>query len=132
MSKIGDFEQRLISNGMTDRDLEEYAKLLVRVRDKRQHCYTTAVKFPPERIEQAVKLIKFGLESFEGDGWYSNYASYRSMGQIYKQAGNYQKAYESYLSAMNTLDETRGSYEIQLSGCLMWMKLHMDSFEYSE
>ena len=46
MSKIGDFEQRLISGGMTDRDLEEYAKLLVRVRDKRQHCYTTAVKFP--------------------------------------------------------------------------------------
>ena len=35
MSKIGDFEQRLISDGMTDRDLEEYAKLLVRVRDKR-------------------------------------------------------------------------------------------------
>ena len=31
MSKIGDFEQRLISDGMTDRDLEEYAKLLVRV-----------------------------------------------------------------------------------------------------
>lgn len=68
MSKIGDFEQRLISDGMTDRDLEEYAKLLVRVRDKRQHCYTTAVKFPPERSEQAVKLIKFGLESFEDDG----------------------------------------------------------------
>ena len=132
MSKIGDFEQRLISDWMTDRDLEEYAKLLVRVRDKRQHCYTTAVKFPPERSEQAVKLIKFGLESFEDDGWYSNYASYRSMGQIYKQAGNYQKAYESYLSAINTLDETRGSYEIQLSGCLMWMKLHVDSFEYSE
>lgn len=66
MSKIGDFEQRLISDGMTDRDLEEYAKLLVRVRDKRQHCYTTAVKFPPERIEQAVKLIKLGLESIRG------------------------------------------------------------------
>ncbi len=135
MSMIGDFEQGLISSGMREGDLDEYAKLLNRVRSgflKRQHCYTTAVRFPSERAEQAVKLIEFGLESFEDDGWYSNYASYRSMGQIYERAGNYRKAYESYLSAMNALGEVRDSYEIQMSSCLMWMKLHIDSFKYSE
>ena len=67
MSKIDEFEDKLIKQGMTDDDFEEYKKLLKRVRGnfgKRQHCYTTAIQFPPKHANQAIKLIKYGLEEF--------------------------------------------------------------------
>ena len=79
MSKIDEFEQQIIKNGFTEEDLKEYEKLLKRVRDnflKRQHCYSTAIQFPVEHTEQAVLLIKYGLENFEDDGWFSTYTSY--------------------------------------------------------
>ena len=68
MSKIDEFEQQIIKNGFTEEDLKEYAKLLRQVRgnfSKRQHCYSTAIQFPVEHTEQAVLLIKYGLENFE-------------------------------------------------------------------
>ena len=51
MSKIDEFEQKIIKHGMTDEDFLEYGKLLKRVRGnllKRQHCYTTAIQFSDE------------------------------------------------------------------------------------
>ena len=64
MSKIDEFEQKIMTHGMTAEDFVEYEKLLKRVRDnflKRQHCYTTAIQFPPEYAEQAVRLIQYGV-----------------------------------------------------------------------
>ena len=90
MSKIDEFEQKIIKHGMTDEDFLEYGKLLKRVRGnllKRQHCYTTAIQFSDEYAEQAVKLIQYGLENFE-DGWFSTYTSYLYIGHIYKQFRN--------------------------------------------
>ena len=55
MSKIDEFEQKIIKHGMTDEDFLEYGKLLKRVRGnllKRQHCYTTAIQFSDEYAEQ--------------------------------------------------------------------------------
>ena len=94
MSKIDEFEQKIIKHGMTDEDFLEYGKLLKRVRGnllKRQHCYTTAIQFSDEYAEQAVKLIQYGLENFE-DGWFSTYTSYLYIGHIYEKARN--SAYE--------------------------------------
>ena len=54
MSKIDEFEQKIIKTGFTEEDLKEYEKLLTRVRDnflKRQHCYSTAMQFPVEHTE---------------------------------------------------------------------------------
>ena len=48
MGKIDEFEEKIIKQGMSDEDFEEYKKLLKRVRGnfgKRQHCYTTAIQF---------------------------------------------------------------------------------------
>ena len=82
MGKIDDFEKKLINQGMTDEDFVEYEKLLKRVRgnfSKRQHCYTTAIQFPRQYAEQAVKLIQYSLENFE-DGWFTTYTSYLHIG----------------------------------------------------
>ena len=68
MSKIDEFERKIIKQGMTDEDFAEYQKLLKRVRGnflKRQHCYTTAIQFPTKYADQAIKLIRYGLENFE-------------------------------------------------------------------
>ena len=133
MGKIDEFEQKLIKQGMTQEDFAEYEKMLKRVPGnflKRQHCYTTAVQFPKKYAEQAIKLIHFGLDSFE-DGWFSTYTSYLFMGNIYKENSNYSKAYESYLLAKEALGRDHPDYVKEVSKDLMWMKLHMDSFEYS-
>lgn len=133
MGKIDDFEQKLINQGMTDEDFIEYEKLLKRVRGnflKRQHCYTTAIQFPRQYAEQAVKLIQYGLDSFEDD-WFTTYTSYLHMGHIYEGIGNYQKAFDAYLLAKESLGLDHPEYVGALSKDLMWMKLHVDSFKYS-
>ena len=134
MSKIDEFEQRIIKEGMTDEDFLEYGKLLKRVHDnflKRQHCYSTAIQFSPEHADQAIKLIQYGLENFD-DSWFSTYTSYLFMGQIYEKTNNYKKAFDSYLLAKNTLGEDNFEYERILSVDLLWMKLHIDCFCYSQ
>lgn len=133
MGKIDDFEQKLIKQGMTDEDFLEYEKLLKRVRgnfSKRQHCYSTAIQFPRQYAEQAVKLIQYGLENFE-DNWFTTYTSYLHIGHIYERASNYQKAFEAYLLAKEALGLDHPEYVKELSKDLMWMKLHVDSFRYS-
>lgn len=133
MGKIDDFEQKLITQGMTDEDFVEYEKLLRRVRGdflKRQHCYTTAIRLPVCYAGQALKLIQYGLEKFEG-GWFSAYTSYLYMGHIYERISDYQKAFESYVSAKEVLGSGHPEYVAELSKDLMWMKLHSDRFRYS-
>ena len=133
MGKIDDFEQKLITHGITDEDFIEYENLLKRVRGnfaKRQHCYTTAIQFPRQYAEQAVKLIQYGLETFE-DGWFTTYTSYLHIGHIYEGIGKYQKAFDAYLLAKGALGDDHPEYMKELSKELMWMKLHVDSFQYS-
>ena len=133
MGKIDEFEQKIIKQGMTDADFVEYEKLLKRVRgnfSKRQHCYTTAIQFPRQYAEQAVKLIQYGLEKYEDD-WFSTYTSYLHMGHIYEGISNYQKAFDSYLLAREALGQDHPGYVEELSKDLLWMKLHVDSFKYS-
>ena len=134
MGKIDEFEQRIVQQGMTDDDFAEYEKLLKRVRgnfSKRQHCYTTAIQFPGQYAEQAIKLIQYGLDTFEDD-WFSTYTSYLHMGHIYEGISNYQKAFDAYLLAKDVLGSDHPKYVEELSKDLMWMKLHVDSFRYSE
>ena len=134
MGKIDEFEQRIIQRGMTEEDFTEYEKLLKRVRgnfSKRQHCYTTAIQLPPQYAEQAIKLIEYGLGAFE-DGWFSTYSSYLYMGHIYERERDYHRALEAYLLAKIALGSDHPGYVAELSKDLMWMKLHIDSFRYSE
>lgn len=133
MSKINEFEQKIIKQGMTDEDFLEYEKLLKRVRGnflKRQHCYNTAIQFSNEHAEQAIKLIQYGLDNFEDD-WFSTYTSYLYIGHIYEKARNYWKAYDFFLLAKDALGLNHEEYVKELSKDLLWMKLHIDSFCYS-
>ena len=134
MTKIAEFEQKLITGGMTEDDLSEFSRLLRRVPDgflKRQHCYTTAIQFPCERAEQAVRLITYGLENVD-DGWFSTYESYQYIGLVYQRAGRYLEAYQNFLLAKDVLSDAHSeNYLPFLSQYLMWMRLHIDSFQYS-
>lgn len=133
MSKIDELEKKMITQGMSDEDFAEYQKMLKRVRgnfSKRQHCYTTAIQFPPQYSDQAVKLIRYGLESFEDD-WFSTYTSYLYVGKIHEKVSNYKDSFTSYQMAEKVLGTDHPEYMKELSKELMWMKLHLDSFRYS-
>lgn len=133
MGKIDEFEQKIIKQGMNDEDFAEYEKLLKRVRgnfSKRQHCYTTAIQLPQQYAKQAIKLILYGLDNFEDD-WFSTYTSYLYMGHIYEGISDYPKAFNAYLLAKEALGLDHPQYVEELSKDLMWMKLHVDSFQYS-
>ena len=133
MSKIDEFERKIIKQGMTDEDFADYQKLLKRVRGnflKRQHCYTTAIQFPTKYADQAIKLIRYGLENFE-DGWFSTYTSYLYIGHMYEKTSDFQNAFASYQMAKESLGTDHPEYVKEISKDLMWMKLHMDSFCYT-
>ena len=133
MSKIDEFEPKIIKQGMTDEDFAEYKKMLNRVRGnflKRQHCYTTAIQFPTKYADQAIKLIRYGLENFE-DGWFSTYTSYLYIGHIYEKTSDFKNAFASYQTAKESLGTDHPEYVKEISKDLMWMKLHIDSFCYS-
>ena len=134
MTKIEEFENRIINSGLTDEDIQEYEKLLRRVRsnfNRRQHCWNTAASFPPRRAEEAVSLIRWGLEQYP-DSWYSTYMSYYMIGQIYERSGKWQAAHDAYLLANNALGEEQTAYRETLSGDLLWTLLHIDGFQYSD
>jgi len=134
MGKIDDFEKKLINDGINDENLTEYKQMLKRVPGnflKRQHCYTTAIQFSAEYAEQAIALIQYGLEAFE-DGWFTTYTSHVYIGHIYEGIGDYQKAYDSYTQARSVLGSDHPEYYAELAKEIMWMRLHIDSFNYSE
>ena len=133
MSKIDELEQKIIKQGMTDENFAEYKKMLNRVRGnflKRQHCYTTAIQFPTKYADQAIKLIRYGLENFE-DSWFSTYTSYLYIGHIYKKTSDFKNAFASYQMAKESLGADHPEYVKEISKDLMWMKLHIDSFCYT-
>ena len=77
MTKIEEFENRIINTGLSDGDYAEYEKLLRRVHDnflKLQHCYITAIKFSENRADSAVALIEWGLDKYPSD-WFSTYSA---------------------------------------------------------
>ena len=134
MTKIEEFENRIMKSGITEANLIEYEKLLRRVGgnfNRRQHCWNTAASFPPHRTEEAVSLIRWGLERYP-DSWYSTYMSHYMIGQIYERSGNWQAAHGAYLLADDALGEEQTAYRKTLSGDLMWTLLHIDGFQYSD
>ena len=134
MTKIEEFEKRIIYTGLSDDDFAEYEKLLRRVHDnflKLQHCYITAIKFSENRADSAVALIEWGLDKFPST-WSPTYSALDYIGRIRERNGQYRLAYEAYLRAADVLGEDHLSYSITLSGSLMWMLLHIDNFTYSK
>ncbi len=65
---------------------------------------------------QAIKLIEYGLETFP-DEWFSTYTSYLYIGKIHESSRKYQKAYDSYLMALNALGEMGKGYKEELYSC---------------
>ncbi|MCH5320237.1 MAG: hypothetical protein J1E36_00640 [Eubacterium sp.] len=132
MTKIEEFENKIIEYGMSDKDFEEYKKLLKRCRDdflKNQHCYITASKFKKENHIQAIKLINYGLENFVNDDWSSKMRAYAILSDIYLRIKDYDNAYKNMLMSDQLAEFD--SYHITNSIRLLWIKLHLDKFNYS-
>ena len=134
MSKIEEYEKKLIKEGMPKEAYAEYETHLKRVRGnflRLQHCYTTAVQFPIKRAQEGIDLILWALEKFPAD-WFPTYYAYYNMGLIHERRRDYPAAYEAYGKAAGVLTKNQISYQRTISGNLMWMLLHVDHFKYSE
>ena len=134
MTKIEEYEKKLIKEGFPKEGYAEFEKFLKRVRGnflRLQHCYTTAAHFPIKRSQEGVDLIKWGLEKFP-DTWFPTYSAYYNIGIIYERSRDYSAAYEAYQKAADVLNKDQISYQRSISGNLLWMLLHVDNFKYSE
>ena len=128
-SKIELFEDKLIEEGLTDEKLQEFEKLLRRAGDdwnRIQHCFITAYHFPVDRLDEAEKLIEFGVDRYGNDSS-GQICSYQMLGTIYRRAGLYQKAYETYIGIYPNIGNNRGGFP----WCLLDTKMHADNFNYS-
>lgn len=136
MSKIGDFENKMISNGMSDRDFEEYKLMLRRIHDKwnkYQHCIHAARRFAPQYYQRAIFLIEYAVDNFADEDHYSLVCDpYEAMGDIYFCAKKYDESYNSYLRAIDECADNRQAKISSISEMLLWAKLHLDDFQYSE
>ena len=135
MTKIEEFEKKLISDGISEADYSEYEKLLKKAGDnslRLQHCYITAIKFPRERCGEAVALIEWGLERFP-DTWFPTFTAYQYIGNIYEKSGDYRSAFDAYKKAAGILEKEKNIGQLRvLSGDLLWTLLHIDNFTYSK
>lgn len=135
MTVIEEFEKKLINDELTKENLGEYEKLLKKVRGndvRLEHCCITALRFPLNRSEDALSLIKWGLEKYPPDSWFAAYRAYYDEGIINERCGQYQSAYDAYVKAYETLSEEQTAYRRATAGDLLWMRLHIDGFGYSE
>ncbi|MBQ7981296.1 MAG: hypothetical protein IJ305_06800 [Oscillospiraceae bacterium] len=134
MSKIDELKNKIIQNGMTNEDFEEFKLLLRRTHNdflRNQHCYTTAVSLPKENSDQAIKLIQYGLETFVNDGWLGKYRAYSNLAEIYYKTEHYNEAYQALQKAIDFSNDSNEDYRIECAIDLLWMKIHIDNFEYS-
>ena len=128
-TKIEMLEDKIVEEGLTDEKLLEYEKLLRRAGNdwcRIQHCYLTAYNIPAERVNEAIKLIEFGIQRYgsDKDGLI---CAYERLGATYRQAGLFQKAYEVYHSIYPDIGNIQGEFP----WCLLDTKIHADGFRYS-
>ena len=129
-TKIELFEEEIIATELTDERLETFRKLLVRAGsdyNRNQHCYITAYKFPAERLEESVKLIKFGIQTYKDDNS-GMMRAYDTLAAAYERAGQYQTAYDLYVKLYSEIKTERFNFP----WCLLRTRLHIDSFKYTE
>ena len=134
MSKISDFEDKIIKYGMNENYFIEYCTLLKRIPNnfnKCQHCYITAIKFPAKYYNEAIQLIKYALENF-ADSWFSIYSCHYYCGRIFESSGNYKNAHASYLNSLEILGDDHQEYLQNTYGYLLWTQLHISNFQYTD
>lgn len=133
MGKIDIIEGKIIVEELTDDMFQEYITQLKKVpKYKRlEHCYNTAIQIPVNRYNDSIRLIEFGIENYDAT-WFSLYTSYLFMGNIFERKYNYQKAFEAYNMARSVLGEEHSAYIPSISLDILWTKLHIDNFQYSE
>ena len=91
------------------------------------HCYITAYRFPVDRVEEAVKLIKFGNERYASEKSYL-VSSNQMLGSIYRRACLYKEAYDTYLQIYPDIGSNKGGFP----WCLLEAKMYADNFNYSQ
>lgn len=97
-----------------------------------QHCYTTAYGFMDKDPQNAIRLIKYGIDTYDSD-WIDQMRAYQNLGYIYEVCKQYEDAKGSFQSALFAVPELqRESYIPNISMDILRTELHCSNFEYTE
>lgn len=132
--RIGAIEERLRQGEFSEELLGEFRQALNRVpRQARcRHCRAAALGMPPENRENAIRLLRLGLEEY-GDSWSDVLYCYRELGNLQEVAGGYAQAKEAYCRAVAAVPENlREEYAVIYSFDLLRLELHCGQFQYTQ
>lgn len=132
--KLSEIEKSLQKGDITEETISEFKAALKRTSksNRCQHCYTTAATFPKERWEDAISLIRYGLDVCESS-WVDKMRSYCNMASIYERVSDYSSALGAYQDALAAVtEECRAPYTASISADMMRIELHRSDFVYTD
>ncbi len=132
--KIAEIEKKIEQGYFSELLFIEFQTALKRVPKKMrcQHCYTSAYYLKDKRPKDGIRLIQFGLDTFESD-WVDKMRAYQNLGGIHKSCQDYEAAKSAYEKALAVIpDEQKDAYTPNLSMDILQAELHRANFEYTE
>ncbi|MBR3767764.1 MAG: hypothetical protein IKL10_05945 [Clostridia bacterium] len=132
--KISEIEEKMIDGEFSEEIFEQFVKALSRVPKtlRMQHCYTTAYSMREKDPENALRLINYALETFEGTALDIKRSLY-NLGGIYEFTGDYKNANISYKKSLDAVPEnTRESHTPSIAMDILRTELHCCNFCYSD
>ena len=97
-----------------------------------QHCYTSAMHLKEKHPQDAIMLIRYGLEQYETD-WVDQMRAHQNLGAIYEATGDYVLAKTAYETAVHAIpDDRKGGYLPVLSLDILRAELHANGFSYTD
>ncbi|MBE6932572.1 MAG: hypothetical protein E7464_04215 [Ruminococcaceae bacterium] len=132
--KITEIEKKIEQGYFSEPLFIEFQAALKRVpkRMRCQHCYTSAYYLKDKRPKDGIRLIQFGLETFESD-WVDKMRAYQTLGRIYESCQDYEAAKPAYEKALAVIpDEQKDAYTPNLSMDILQAELHCANFKYTD
>ncbi len=131
--KISEIERKMQQGYFSEKLFIEFQNALKRVpkNNRCQHCYISAYNLKDSRPKDAIRLIQFGLDTYEST-WIDKMRANQNLGMIYESCKNYESAKTAYENALNAIpDDKKDGYLPVLSMDILRTELHCSNFEYT-
>ena len=132
--KISEIESKIRQGCFSEQIFADFQTALKRVPKKSrcQYCYTTALYLKDKRPKDGIRMIQFGLDTYESD-WLDKMRAHLNLGGIYEACKDYKSAKVAYEKAVTAVpDEVKSDYQPSLSLNLLRVELHCNGFAYSD
>lgn len=132
--KLSEIKERIRQGEFSEELFAEFQTALKRVPEdlRCQHCYTTAYDLRNTDPQNAIRMIRYGLDSF-ACSWIDRMRANRNLGLIYEGCKDYTAAREAFEIALSSIPEEKQEfYRPTLSMDILRAQLHCSKFEFTE